>query len=175
MGGGIAQQLAIDSPGLVDSLASIMSSTSDPSVGKTTLDDPAALVPLPGADRETAIAAEARLHRVIGSPGIETGDEELTRRATAAYDRAYHPAGTFRQIAANATAADRTDALRTLKIPAVVIHGDSDPLVDVSGGRATAAAIPGAELLVIPGMGHDLPESAWSRIADAVAANAAKG
>jgi pimeloyl-ACP methyl ester carboxylesterase len=174
MGGGIAQQLAIDRPELVDSLASIMSSTSDRSVGQTTLDNPAALVPVPGADRETAIAADAELHRLIGSPGIAPGDEELTRRATAAYDRAYHPAGTFRQIAANAIAPDRTDALRTLKVPTVVIHGDSDPLVDVSGGRATAAAIPGAELLVIPGMGHDLPEAEWSRIADAIAANAAR-
>jgi pimeloyl-ACP methyl ester carboxylesterase len=174
MGGGIAQQLAIDRPELVDSLASIMSSTSDRSVGQTTLDNPAALVPVPGADRETAIAADAELHRLIGSPGIAPGDEELTRRATAAYDRAYHPAGTFRQIAANAIAPDRTGALRTLKLPAVVIHGDSDPLVDVSGGRATAAAIPGAELLVIPGMGHDLPEAEWSRIADAIAANAAR-
>jgi pimeloyl-ACP methyl ester carboxylesterase len=174
MGGGIAQQLAIDRPELVDSLASIMSSTSDRSVGQTTLDNPAALVPVPGADRETAIAADAELHRLIGSPGIAPGDEELTRRATAAYDRAYHPAGTFRQIAANAIAPDRTDALRTLKVPTVIIHGDSDPLVDVSGGRATAAAIPGAELLVIPGMGHDLPEAEWSRIADAIAANAAR-
>jgi pimeloyl-ACP methyl ester carboxylesterase len=174
MGGGIAQQLAIDRPELVDSLASIMSSTSDRSVGQSTLDNPAALVPVPGADRETAIAADAELHRLIGSPGIEPGDEDLTRRATAAYDRAYHPAGTFRQIAANAIAPDRTDALRTLKLPAVVIHGDSDPLVDVSGGRATAAAIPGAELLVIPGMGHDLPEAEWSRIAEAIAANAAR-
>ncbi len=168
MGGGIAQQLA------VDSLASIMSSTSDRSVGQTTLDNPSALVPPPGADRETAIAADARLHRLIGSPGEETGDQELIRRATAAYDRAYHPAGTFRHIAANAIAADRTEALRALKVPAVVIHGDSEPLVDVSGGRATAAAIPGAELLIIPGMGHDLPRSAWKTIADAIAANAAR-
>ncbi len=174
MGGGIAQQLAIDSPELVDSLASIMSSTSDRSVGKSTLDDPTALVPSSGDDRETAIAADVRLHRLIGGPGIEADDEELVRRATAAYDRAYHPAGTLRHIAANATAADRTDALRGLKLPTVVIHGDSDPLVDVSGGRATAAAVPGAELLVIPGMGHSLPGSAWNRIADAIAANAAK-
>ncbi|ONI74075.1 hypothetical protein BWI15_11935 [Kribbella sp. ALI-6-A] len=69
------------------------------------------------------------------------------------------PAGVFRHIAANALAADRTDALRTLKIPTVVIHGDSDPLVDVSGGRATADAVAGAELVVIPGMGHELPEA----------------
>lgn len=174
MGGGIAQQLAIDSPELVASLASIMSSTSDPSVGRTALDTPAALVPPPGADRETAITADAGLHRRIGSPGIETSDEELAHRAAAKYDRAYHPAGTFRQIAANGTAADRTDGLRTVQIPTVVIHGDRDPLTNVSGGRATADAIPGAELLVIQGMGHDLPESAWNPIADAIAANAAR-
>ncbi|WP_434447370.1 alpha/beta fold hydrolase [Lentzea sp. E54] len=174
MGGGIAQQFAVDSPELVASLASISSSTSDPSLRGTTIGDPVALLPPSGADRETAIAADVRLQRLIGSPGAETGDEELVRRAAAAYDRAFHPAGTLRQIAANATTPNRTDDLKTLQIPTVVIHGDSDQLVDVSAGRATAEAIPGAELLIIPGMGHDLPESAWSRIADAIAANAAK-
>ncbi|GHF32154.1 alpha/beta hydrolase [Amycolatopsis bartoniae] len=174
MGGGIAQQLAIDSPERVASLASIMSTTSDPAVGGTSLDNPAAAVPVPGADREAAIAAEVALYRLIGSPGLETADEELARRAAAKYDRAFHPAGTFRQIAANATAEDRTEDLRAVDVPTVVIHGDSDPLVGVSGGRATAEAVPGAELLVIPGMGHDLPEAAWTRIADAIAANATR-
>lgn len=180
MGGGIAQQLAIDRPGLVASLASIMSSTSNRSVGQTTLNDPAAMLPPSGADRAAAIAAEVALYRLIGSPGNETGDgpglrtsdEELARRAAAKYDRAYHPAGTLRQIAANITAAERTDGLRTLKVPTVVIHGERDPLTNVSGGKATAEAIPGAELLVIPGMGHDLPEPVWKRIADAIATNA---
>ncbi|GAA1560341.1 alpha/beta hydrolase [Kribbella lupini] len=174
MGGGIAQQLAINSPERVSSLASIMASTSDRSVGQSALENPNALVPPPGADRETAIATDARLHRLIASPGSATTDEQLKRRATTAYDRAYHPAGIFRHIAANALAADRTNALGTLKIPTVVIHGDSDPLVDVSGGLATADAVPGAELLVIPGMGHELPASAWIQITDAIAANAAK-
>ncbi|MFD4640083.1 alpha/beta fold hydrolase [Lentzea sp. NPDC058436] len=174
MGAGISQQLAVDSPELVRSLASIMSTTSDRSVGQSTLEDPAALAVPPGADRATAIAAEARLHRVIGSPGGETSDEELTRRATVAHDRAHHPAGMFRQLAANATAPDRTEALRTVRVPTAVIHGEDDPLVNVSGGRAVAAAVPGAELTVIPGMGHDLPEFAWERIVDAVVANAAR-
>ncbi|WP_306204614.1 alpha/beta fold hydrolase [Actinoplanes sp. RD1] len=176
MGGGIAQLLAIGHPELVASLASISSSTSNRSVGGTALDDPAVMLPLPGADRATAVAAEAALHRLIGSPGgeLRTSDEELTRRAAAKYDRAYHPAGTLRQIAANNTTADRTEDLRTVQAPTVVIHGEHDPLTNVSGGRATAEAIPGADLLVIPGMGHDLPEPAWTRIADAIAANAAR-
>ena len=173
MGGHIAQQLAIDNPQLVASLASIMSSTGDRTVGESSIEDPFALLPVPDADREAAIAADVALYRLIGSPGFATSDEELTRRAAAKFDRAYHPAGTLRQLAADATAADRTEGLRTLRMPAVVIHGDSDPLVGPSGGRATAEAIPGARLLMIPGMGHDLPEGAWHLIADAIAANAA--
>jgi pimeloyl-ACP methyl ester carboxylesterase len=172
MGGHIAQQLAIDNPQLVASLASIMSSTGDRTVGESSIEDPFALLPVPDADREAAIAADVALYRLIGSPGFATSDEELTRRAAAKFDRAYHPAGTLRQLAADATAADRTEGLRTLRMPAVVIHGDSDPLVGPSGGRATAEAIPGARLLMIPGMGHDLPEAAWHLIADAIAANA---
>jgi pimeloyl-ACP methyl ester carboxylesterase len=174
MGAGISQQLAVDRPELVRSLASIMSTTSDRSVGHSTIENPADLVVPPGADRETAIAADARLHRLIGSPGGATSDEELVRRATAAYDRAHDPAGLFRQLAANATAPDRTEALRAVRIPTVVIHGEDDPLVNVSGGRAVAAAVPGAELTVIPGMGHDLPEFAWERIVGAIVANAGR-
>jgi pimeloyl-ACP methyl ester carboxylesterase len=79
-----------------------------------------------------------------------------------------------RQTAANATATDRTEGLRTLRIPAVVIHGDSDPLVHPLRGRATAEAIPGATLVMVPGMGHDLPEGAWPTIADAIVANATR-
>ena len=94
--------------------------------------------------------------------------------AVAAYDRAYRPDGGNRQLAAIAASPDRTEALGALKLPVVVIHGDQDPLVDISGGRATAAAIPGAELIVIPGMAHDLPEPLWPACVDAIVANAAK-
>ncbi|MEV6636931.1 alpha/beta hydrolase [Actinoplanes sp. NPDC051470] len=174
MGGGIAQQMAIENPELVASLASIMATTSDGKAGGSSIDNAAALLPQPGADREVAIAADVALFRLIGSPGFETSDAELIRRATAKVGRAYHPAGTLRQIAANATAPDRTERLRTLETPTVVIHGDSDPLVELSGGRATAEAIPGAELLVVQGMGHDLPAGAWKLIVDAIVANAAK-
>lgn len=174
MGGMIAQQLTIDRPDLVASLASIMSTTGDPAVGQNTLDDIGALLPVPGADRAAAIAADVALHRTIGSPGFETSDEELLSRATANFERAYHPAGVLRQLAAILAAPDRTAALRAVHLPTVVIHGDADRMVDVSGGRATAEAIPDAELLVIPGMGHDLPAGVWDRIVDAIATNAAK-
>ncbi|GIJ50353.1 alpha/beta hydrolase [Virgisporangium aliadipatigenens] len=173
MGGMIAQLVAVERPDLVASLASIMSTTGDRSVGQSTLDDVSLLMPRPDADRDAAIAADASLYRLIGSPGFEISDEYLVSFATAKVDRAYHPAGTARQFAAIVAAADRTPSLRTLKVPTVVIHGEADRLVDVSGGRATATAVPGAELILIPGMGHDLPEGAWGRIIDAITTNAA--
>ncbi|MEV4275732.1 alpha/beta fold hydrolase [Actinoplanes xinjiangensis] len=174
MGGMIAQLVAVERPELVASLASIMSTTGDRAVGQATLDDVSVLMPRPGADREAAIAADVALYRLIGSPGLEVSEEDRVAGAAAKVDRAYHPAGTARQFAAIVTAADRTPGLRTLKVPTVIIHGGADRLVDVSGGRATAAAVPGAELVLIPDMGHDLPERAWDRIIDAVVTNAAK-
>jgi pimeloyl-ACP methyl ester carboxylesterase len=174
MGAMIAQLLAADRPDLVASLASIMSTTGDRSVGQTTLDDVSVLMPRPDADRDAAIAADVALYRLIGSPGFETSEHDRLRDATAKVDRAYHPAGTLRQFAAIITAADRTPSLRNLKVPTVVIHGEADRMVDVSGARATADAIPGAELVLIPGMGHDLPEGAWDRIIDAITTNTTK-
>ncbi|BCJ50121.1 alpha/beta hydrolase [Actinoplanes sp. NBRC 14428] len=174
MGGMIAQQLAVDRPELVASLASIMSTTGDRTVGQASLENPGALVPPPGADRDTAIAADVALYRLIGSPGFEASDEELARNAAAKVDRGYHPAGTVRQLAAIAAAPDRTAGLRALTVPTVVIHGEADRLIDPSGGRATADAVPGAELVLIPGMGHDLPEGVWAPIIDAISANAAR-
>ncbi|MFG1606720.1 alpha/beta fold hydrolase [Actinoplanes sp. NPDC049265] len=174
MGGMIAQQLAIDRPDLVASLASLSSTTGDPAVGQSTLDDPSALMPPADADRAAAIAADLALWHVIGSPAYPVGDEELTRLAAAKFDRGHHPVGTVRQLAAILATPDRTAALGRLDLPAVVIHGDADRLIDVSGGRATAAAIPGAELVILPGMGHDLPEAVWPRVVDAIAANAGR-
>jgi pimeloyl-ACP methyl ester carboxylesterase len=136
--------------------------------------DLSVLMPRPDADREAAIAADVALYRLIGSPGFEISEDDRVRDAAAKVARAYHPAGTVRQLAAIVTAADRTPSLRTLQVPTVVIHGEADRLIDVSGGRATAAAVPGAELVLIPGMSHDLPEGAWDRIVDAIATNTAK-
>jgi pimeloyl-ACP methyl ester carboxylesterase len=172
MGGMIAQQLTIDHPELVASLCSLMSTTGDRTVGMPTAEAAAVLMRPPTTSRAEAIANAVAGSRVVGSPGYPATQEELERRAAAKYDRGYRPQGTLRQYAAILASPDRTAALREVRVPTVVIHGEADPLITVSGGRATADAVPGAELLVIPGMGHDLPVELWPRISGAIAANA---
>jgi pimeloyl-ACP methyl ester carboxylesterase len=176
MGGMIAQELAIRHGERVLSLCSIMSTTGNHAVGQPSAEAVAVLLAPRGADRAEAIERTVSVLRVIGSkaPEYEVTDQARYDLAAAAYDRAYTPDGGIRQLAAIAASPDRTEALATLKLPTLVIHGEQDPLINVSGGRATAAAVPGAELIVIPGMGHDLPEPLWPKLADAIAANAAK-
>jgi pimeloyl-ACP methyl ester carboxylesterase len=175
MGGMIAQQLVIDRPDLVASLCSIMSTTGDRTVGHPTPEAAAALMRPAATTREGAIAGAVDGSKAIGSWAFgvfDVPEEDMLRKAEAKYDRAFHPAGTARQYGAIAAAADRTAALGAVAVPTLVVHGANDPLIDVSGGRATAAAVPGAKLLVIPGMGHDLPRGAWPPIVDAIVANA---
>ncbi|WP_236792268.1 alpha/beta fold hydrolase [Amycolatopsis sp. GM8] len=174
MGGQIAQTLAIRHPGRVLSLASIMSTTGDRTVGRALPEALAAIVARAPDTREETIAAALERGRVLAGGGFPF-DAELARvRAERAYDRANNPLGKVRQQAALLTGGDRTAALRELRVPAVVIHGTADPLVTVSGGEATAAAIPGAELVLIEGMGHEFPAGARARIVDAIAVNAAR-
>ncbi len=168
MGGMIAQLLAIDHGERVASLTSIMSTTGDRSVGQATPEIVASLIELsvPTDDLDVALERAVENARVIGSPG-EWDEEWQRRRQRAFIERSYDPAGVGRQVAAVMTAPDRSVALARLDVPALVIHGDVDPLIDVSGGRRTAELIPGAELLVIEGMGHDLPPFYWSPIVEA--------
>jgi pimeloyl-ACP methyl ester carboxylesterase len=105
-----------------------------------------------------------RTVRLIGSPGYPFDEARMRERAERTYDRGVHRSGTVRQLAAIMADRDRTPRLRTVRIPALVVHGAQDPLVHVSGGRATARAIPGADLDVVPGMGHDLPRAVWPRV-----------
>ena len=169
LGGMIAQRLAIDHPERVLSLASIMSTTGDRRVGNPTPEAMTVLMSAPPLDRDGYIESTVRSREVIGSrPLDEPRTRELARRA---FDRGYHPEGTARQFGAIVASPDRTAELRELRTPTVVVHGSEDALIDVSGGQATAAAIPGAELVVIDGMGHDLPLWALDRIAEALRVN----
>jgi pimeloyl-ACP methyl ester carboxylesterase len=175
LGGMIAQTVAIEHPGHVLSLASIMSTTGDTAVGAATAEAREVLMTRPPLDdRDAFVESAAAARAVIGSRGLER-DESWTREiAGRSYDRGIHPDGTLRQLAAIVASGDRTDGLRRLDVPTVVIHGTDDPLITISGGEATAAAIPGAELVRIEGMGHDLPPPSWEPIVDAIAANAAR-
>jgi pimeloyl-ACP methyl ester carboxylesterase len=165
MGGMIAQTVAIEHPARVRSLTSIMSTTGDPSVGQATRPAMAALLSPPAASREQAIERTLAIVRVIGSPGFELDEAEIRRRTGLAYDRSNDPVGVARQLVAIAASGDRTAALRGVSVPTLVVHGADDPLVDVSGGQATARAIAGADLAVFDGMGHDLPRGLWAELA----------
>jgi pimeloyl-ACP methyl ester carboxylesterase len=168
LGGMIVQAVAIEHPERVASLTSIMSTTGDRSVGTPTPEAAELLMRPSPPDREGAIERSLESARIIGSPGFGIDEAAIRERSALSYDRRYDPVGTSRQFAAILASGDRTDALRRLDVPALVIHGDADVLVGVSGGRATAAAIPGSELLVIEGMGHDLPRGAWPTIIAAI-------
>jgi pimeloyl-ACP methyl ester carboxylesterase len=169
MGGMIAQTVAVLHPQRVRSLTSIMSSTGDPSLPPAKPEAMAVLLSPPPSARDAAIEQGVRTWRTIGSPGFPFDEANVRKRAALAYDRCFHPEGTARQLAAILGHGSRRARLAHLKVPTLVIHGAADPLVPIEGGRDTAAAIPGAELLVIEGMGHDLPQGAWPQIVGAIA------
>jgi pimeloyl-ACP methyl ester carboxylesterase len=172
MGGMIAQEFALGHPERTRTLTSIFSTTGDPAVGQPRPGLAEMLfLGRPPAGREEAIAAGVAGSKLISSPGYPIDLDRVRERAARAYDRSYHPAGVLRQTLAVISQADRTAGLRGLEIPTLVIHGDSDPLVDPSGGRATAEAVPGSELWMIPGMGHDIPAPLYGQIAGRIAAH----
>jgi pimeloyl-ACP methyl ester carboxylesterase len=172
MGGMIAQTMAARHPDRVLSLASIMSNTGHRWKGTPGLRIYPVFLRRPAPDREGAIESTVSVYRLIGSPGFPFDEAETRKSAELSYERGYNPAGAGRQLAAIIAAGDRTPELRGIRAPTVVIHGTKDRMVRPSGGRATAAAIPGARLVMIEGMGHDLPRGAWDRMVDAIVANA---
>jgi pimeloyl-ACP methyl ester carboxylesterase len=174
MGGMIAQTMASEQPARVRSLVSIMSTTGKRTVGwMHPRLVPAMLRPV-RAGRDAYADASVEMWKLIGSPGFPRHEERTRELAGEAYDRGVSGAGALRQMMAILTQPNRSDALRRLRLPTLVVHGLNDRLVHASGGRATAAAIPGAELLLVDGMGHDLPPDLYETLVDAITRTASR-
>lgn len=171
MGGAIAQMIAIDHPERTLSLTSMMATTGAPVVGAVHAETLAALFSGPPVmSREQGIDLALRASSLIGSPAFPADREAVAERAGRAWDRDHDVVATTRQAVATIATGDRTDRLRCVRGPALVIHGRADRMCDMSGGVATAEAIAGARLLLIDGMGHDLPSALWDQFADEIAA-----
>ncbi|MDP2775705.1 MAG: alpha/beta fold hydrolase [Nocardioides sp.] len=168
MGGMIVQTMAITQPRRVRSLTSIMSSTGKRTVGWQHPNLTPTLLAPRGRGREAYIKSSATMWRLIGSPGFPLDHETIETRAGETFDRGVSASGVLRQMMAIVTQPNRSARLKSLRIPALVVHGLADKMVHVSGGRATAAAIPGAELLLIDGMGHDMPRPLHETIASGI-------
>ena len=173
MGGMIAQTIAIEYPDRVLSLTSIMSTTGHTEVGQPDPESMLALLTPAPTDRDGAIRQNVETARVISGELFDA--DESRSIAAESYDRCFNPAGSAFHLVAIAASGDRTDGLHSLDVPTLVIHGRQDSLVTLSGGEATAAAIPGAELLVFGRMGHDMPAIYWPQMADAIFNIAVRG
>jgi pimeloyl-ACP methyl ester carboxylesterase len=174
MGGMIAQTIAFRHPERVLSLVSIMSNTGARWSGQPSLSMYGTLLKRAPRDREAYLEHQMKVFAKTGSPGFPRDEADLRELATASYERGHDPAGSGRQLAAIIASGDRTADLASIRVPTVVIHGTKDRLVSPSGGRATAKAIPGARLVAVEGMGHDLPRGTWPQVIDAIAENAAR-
>jgi pimeloyl-ACP methyl ester carboxylesterase len=170
MGGMIAQVFAANYPQRTLSLTSIMSSSGNPDLPPATPEAWAVLIEPAAdpADEETFVAKGVRSARVIGSPAYPWDEDFIRERVISEAKRAFNPAGVGRQMAAVRAGGDRRPKLAKVTAPTIVLHGADDPLVPLEAGRDTAANIAGAELVVIPGMGHDLPPSLYQTFADTI-------
>jgi pimeloyl-ACP methyl ester carboxylesterase len=168
MGGIVAQQLALDQPERVFSITSIGSTTSDPDLPRADRDAFRAFVSTPPASREAAIAHLVNGWRALGGPHYDSRRVGLARFAEAAWDRGYSASGAARQLLALLHADPRGERLRTLDVPALIIHGGVDPMVPLACGERTAACLKNSRLTVFEQMGHDLPDPLLDRIADEI-------
>jgi pimeloyl-ACP methyl ester carboxylesterase len=174
MGGMIAQTIAIRHPSRILSLTSIMSSTGDPNLPQPKPEAMQALIVPPPKKKEAYIKHAVKMWRILYGSGFPYDEKLRAEIAEKAYDRSFYPDGMNRQTVAIMASGSRKDALKSVKVPTLVIHGGDDPLVSPEAGKDTAASIPNSELLIIDGMGHSLPPEVWSRIIKAISANAKK-
>jgi len=172
MGGMIAQTMAAERPEAVRSLISIMSTTGNRWKGQPKLTMYRYLLRRAPEERQAFIEYNTKLFEAIGSRGLPFDRDRVRQMVARSYDRGRDPAAPGRQLGAIVASGDRTAQLGRIRAPTLVIHGSTDPLVARSGGRATARAIPGARLMVVEGMGHDLPEAAWPQLVEAIAGHA---
>jgi pimeloyl-ACP methyl ester carboxylesterase len=172
MGGMIGQMLAAEHPELVRSLTSIMSTTGSRRHGQPALAVYRYLLRPPPRDRDGYIQRSAEIFGLVGSTGFDRDEQYIRERAARSFDRGFDIRAGGRQLGAILASGDRTKALKSIRAPTLVIHGTVDKMIRPSGGRATARAIPGARLMMIEGMGHDLPRGAWPHIIDAIAEHA---
>ena len=175
MGGAIAQTIAYRHPSRVRSLTQVYSTTGNPDLPKPKPEIMELLLTPPPEGRESYINYMLKFYRTIAGPGFPFDENWHRKLAGRSYDRAFYGPGKARQFAAIAAHGNRKPLLASITAPTLVIHGADDPLVLVAGGKDSAEAIPGAELMIIEGMGHDMPHgSAWPTIVEAVAAHARK-
>ena len=176
MGGMIAQSIAIRHPERVLSLISIYSMTGNPDLPQPKPEVMQLLLTPPPGERSAFIEHTLKIFRAITGPGFLFDEEYHRKMAGQSYDRAFYPQGVARQLMAIMAQGNRKPALASVAVPTLVVHGADDPLVPVEGGKETAEAVPGAELLIIDGMGHDLPsgKGAWPEIIDAIIAHTKK-
>jgi len=174
MGGMIAQTLAIEHPAKVRTLTSIMSTTGNPALPPATPEAMSVLLSPPVAGRDENIDRAVTVFRTIGSSGYPFDEAMVRDIAARSFDRGFHPEGVARQLVAILASGSRKGLLSSVRVPTLVIHGSADPLVPFAGGVDTAESIPGAKLVEIEGMGHDLPRGTWPRIIDEICALAAR-
>lgn len=168
MGGMIAQVFACRYPSRASSLISMMSSTGNPNNPQITKETLAMVIAPPPVERNAYIEHNIQMWKTLWSKGFPFEEERARRYLEESYDRAYYPQGALRQNAALVANGDRRKSLATLQIPTLVIHGAVDPLFPVEAGIDTARTIPNAKLLIIEGMGHDMPKGTWEQIVDAI-------
>jgi pimeloyl-ACP methyl ester carboxylesterase len=172
MGGMIAQEMAIHFPERVRTLTSVMSNTGDPEADPPSPEALQVLLEPAPLEKEAYLESAVAASRALSGPAWPIDEGRVRERATRAFERGLSPKGTARQMAAILVSGSREQALRSLSIPTLVIHGEADPLIPVSAGIATAEAVPGAGIMVIPGMGHDLPPALFPQVVDRIIAHA---